>query len=170
MSSGVECKFPRFGHGSFRSEEARTEPEPFASALPAATMLAMDTKATNSFAPPSQRSRPLALAGSAAGRQCRVPVALCAANRGARLLTFWFTKSLRANSFRLWLELAWCASKISFCVCRSVHTEKYLSVPGQILTSCLQTPNPSFKRTHHGRPRLGPMSFWPKRVLPRCAA
>lgn len=31
-------------------------------------------------------------------------------------------------------------------------------------------PNPSLKRTHHGMPRLGLISFWPKRVLPRCAA
>jgi uncharacterized protein YecT (DUF1311 family) len=32
------------------------------------------------------------------------------------------------------------------------------------------TPNPSLERTHHGTPRFGRISFWPKRVTPRCAA
>ena len=170
MSSGVKCKFPRFGHGSSRPEKAATGSKPFASAQPAATMFAMGTKATNSFAPPSQRSRPLALAGSAAGLQCCMLTSLRVANHGAWLLAFWLTKSLRANSFRLRPVLAWCVSKISFCACRFARSEKHLCVPAQILNSCLQTPNPAFKRTHHGRPRLGPISFWPKRVLPRCAA
>jgi hypothetical protein len=31
-------------------------------------------------------------------------------------------------------------------------------------------PNHSLKRTHHGMPRLGLISFWPNRVTPRCAA
>ena len=28
------------------------------------------------------------------------------------------------------------------------------------------TPNPLVNRTRNGMPRLGPISFWPKRVLP----
>ena len=37
-------------------------------------------------------------------------------------------------------------------------------------SSTLPPPNPSFERTHHGRPLQAFISFWALRVLPRCAS
>ena len=39
-----------------------------------------------------------------------------------------------------------------------------------IVPSSLPPPNPSFERTHHGRPLQAFISFWALRVLPRCAS
>ena len=37
-------------------------------------------------------------------------------------------------------------------------------------SSTLPPPNPSFERTHHGRPLQAFISFWALRALPRCAS